>query len=91
MRQNTVLFSTSSVKKVFYTSYKKWDYSKTIWLLQTFLMSKNFFTGDVNSLYDKRTINALCDFQISQNLLDIWDKACGYLGPKTRNWLNKNL
>jgi hypothetical protein len=23
MRQNTVLFSTSSVKKVFYTSYKK--------------------------------------------------------------------
>ena len=89
--QNNVPDKIISYKNFFYTSYKKWDYSQTIWVLQKFLISRNFFTGNVNSLYDKKTIDALCDFQISQKIVKSWDKACGYLGPNTRNWLNKNL
>lgn len=74
----------------FTEAYKKWTQNGKIWDLQDMLRHYGFYKGDINGTYDKETINAVLDFQITAWILKRNDQSSArwWMGPATRNALN---
>ncbi len=77
----------------FYRSYKKWDQNWEIRTLQKFLSWEKLYSAKIDWVYSNGLIDALCEFQKKNSLISSKDNSslCGYLGPKTRELINKKL
>lgn len=77
----------------FYRAYKKGGQNWEVRILQRFLTSEKLYLWETDWIYSIKVMNALCEFQKRNNLISIADdqKLCWYLGPKTRDSINKQL
>ncbi len=77
----------------FYRAYKKGDQNWEVRILQKFLIDQKFLKWGIDWIYSLGVMNALCEFQKKNNLISSKDNQnlCGYLGPKTRDVINKLL
>lgn len=80
------------VENYFSEAYKLWQIYSRIWDLQRLLKYLWYYNWDINNTYDKNTVNAVYDFQLTMWLLDVDDTnnpARWYLWPSTRDALNQ--
>jgi hypothetical protein len=51
------------------------------------------YSAKIDWIYSNGLIDALCEFQKKNSLISSKDNSslCGYLGPKTRELINKKL
>ena len=66
--------------------------NKKIWDLQDMLRHYWFYEGNLTSTYDKRTLNAVHNFQVAAGILKADDKTSSarwWMWPSTRNKLNE--
>lgn len=81
---------TSKQQFKFYKSFELNQKSNEIITLQKFLNSKWLYDWQINWIYDKKTMNAVADFQISNWLVNKSDKkTLWFFWPKTRNLINE--
>lgn len=75
----------------FYRAYTKWQQSSEIKILQNFLTAQWLYSGAIDSIYTKATMNAVYDFQKKYSLISDEDPLTlrGFLGPKTRAKINE--
>lgn len=76
---------------LFYRAYDKWQQSSEIKILQKFLQAQGLYSGAVDSVYSKATMNAVYEFQKKHTLISDTDPLAlrGFLGPKTRSKINE--
>jgi peptidoglycan hydrolase-like protein with peptidoglycan-binding domain/3D (Asp-Asp-Asp) domain-containing protein len=56
--------------------------------LQRMLWELGYYYGDLDGVYNDRTIDAVFKFQTDQDILSTaWDRGAGYYGPKTHDAL----
>jgi peptidoglycan hydrolase-like protein with peptidoglycan-binding domain/3D (Asp-Asp-Asp) domain-containing protein len=52
--------------------------------MQAALKSLNYYDGEIQSVFDENTLNAVKKFQVSEKIVgDVNDYGAGYVGPKT--------
>ena len=76
----------------FYRSYTKNEWpNQEIRILQKFLTKQWLYSWTVNWIYDKKTMDAVYDFQKKFNLISTWDSIVvqGFMGPNTRKKINE--
>jgi len=83
----------NSGKFQFYRPYKKGAQNWEVRILQSFLSWEKLYKWKIDWIYSLNVINALCEFQKKNGLISSKDdqNLCGYLGPKTRDLINKKL
>ena len=68
------------------------DEGDSVAQIQQALKDLNFYTGDVNGVFDADTQDAVTKFQISKGIItDISDQGAGFVGPKTAQVLSAAL
>lgn len=75
----------------FSKAYKKNETHEIIGKLQEFLIRYGTYKGEINNSYDEKTIEAIYQFQIQENLLQGQQNnrnIHGYLWPSTRKRIN---
>lgn len=78
----------------FYRSYTKWEWpNQEIRILQKFLSNQKFYSGSINWVYDKKTMDAVQKFQVKYWLVSSWSSVTvqWYMWPKTREKVNQMI
>lgn len=83
--------SSQSKIFLFYRAYTKWQQSSEIKILQNFLQTQWLYSGAIDGVYSKVTMNAIYEFQKKYSLISDTDPSIlrGFLGPKTRAKINE--
>lgn len=76
---------------LFYRAYTKWQQSSEIKILQNFLVTEWLYSGAIDGVYSKKTMDAVYVFQKKYWLILENDPLAlrGYLWPKTRAKINE--
>lgn len=65
------------------------DAGDSVAQVQQALKDLNFYTGDVDGIFDAATEDAVMKFQISKGIInDVTDQGAGFVGPKTAQVLS---
>jgi hypothetical protein len=78
----------------FVKTYNKGVYAIELTYLQQFLTAQGLYAGDINGLYDAKTIEAVYHFQLQEGVVTGKEKnkaAYGRMGPATRAAINKKM
>jgi len=69
------------------------EYSEEIKELQKFLINKKLYFWDIDWIYNDKLISSVYEFQKINNIIksDTPKTVFGYLGPSTRNEINKQI
>lgn len=79
------------VKHQFYRYYRPTETNTEIIFLQQFLKQNGYYTGKINGINSVQTQEALYQFQLAFEILTSSSDQTlrGFLGPKTRDLINK--
>jgi hypothetical protein len=78
----------------FTKTYTKGIYALELTYLQQFLTAQGLYAGDINGLYDAKTIEAVYHFQLQEGVItgkEANKSAYGRMGPATRTAVNKKM
>ncbi|MDR2415966.1 MAG: peptidoglycan-binding protein [Candidatus Peribacteria bacterium] len=78
----------------FTKTYNKGVYAVELTYLQQFFKAQNLYTGEINGLYDAKTIEAVYRFQLQEGVItgkETNKAAYGRMGPATRAAINKKM
>jgi peptidoglycan hydrolase-like protein with peptidoglycan-binding domain/3D (Asp-Asp-Asp) domain-containing protein len=65
---------------------------KDVAKIQSILKNLNYYNGEVNSIYDEKTVEAVTKFQVNEKIVATSNSyGAGYLGPKTLKVLASKL
>ena len=90
-QSSEIISSKSSEIFRFYRAYDKGQQSSEIKILQKFLQAQGLYSGAIDSIYSKKTMDAVYEFQKKHTLISDTDPLAlrGFLGPKTRSKINE--
>ena len=90
-KSSEIISKKSSEIFIFYRAYAKWQQSSEIKILQNFLNAQWLYSGAIDGIYSKATMNAVYEFQKRYSLISDKDPLIvrGFLGPKTRDKINE--
>jgi peptidoglycan hydrolase-like protein with peptidoglycan-binding domain len=83
---------TKKITNYFTEPYKNGTVNEKIWNLQDMLRHYGFYKWEITNTYDKKTVQAVYDFQIAAGILkkdDTQNSARWWMWPSTRNKLNE--
>ena len=89
---NNQVSTQPKIINYFTEPYKNWTVDEKIWDLQDMLRHYWFYSWDLTNTYDKKTVQAVYDFQIKAWILKASDKtnsARWWMWPATRNKLDE--
>ncbi|MDR2190574.1 MAG: peptidoglycan-binding protein [Candidatus Peribacteria bacterium] len=78
----------------FTKTYNKGTYALELTYLQQFLKAQGLYNGEINGLYDAKTIEAVYHFQLQEGVVsgkEANKAAYGRMGPATRAAVNKKM
>lgn len=92
LSSNTQVVSQPKIINYFTEPYNNGTQNNKIWDLQDMLRHYWFYEWDITSTYDKKTVNAVHNFQVAAWILKADDKTSSarwWMWPSTRNKLNE--
>ena len=94
IKNEELLPSNTQIKTVNYFTepYNNGTINEKIWDLQDMLRHYGFYEWEITNTYDKKTVNAIHNFQVAAGILKAEDKTSAarwWMWPSTRNKLNE--
>ncbi len=90
--QDSNMTNNNTINTYFTEAYNNWTIDGKIWDLQDMLRYYWFYEWEVTNTYDKKTLDAVHNFQVAAGILkasDTTNPARWWMGPSTRNALNE--